>query len=78
LDPAGYLKSLGSVRDRSRVIAAKALKNELNHFDVDMQKFPEVVSFVASIIKVRTVHLSWISLQTERASLRLRDSFPVD
>ncbi|KUI52693.1 Uracil catabolism protein 4 [Cytospora mali] len=51
LDPAGYLKSLGSVRERSRVITSKALKNELNHFDVDMQKFPEVVSFVASIIK---------------------------
>ncbi|ROW15856.1 hypothetical protein VPNG_02595 [Cytospora leucostoma] len=51
LDPAGYLRSLGSVRDRSRVIATKAVKNELHHFDVDMQKFPEVVSFVASIIR---------------------------
>lgn len=68
LDPAGYLRSLGSVRDRSRVIATKAVKNELNHFDVDMQKFPEVVSFVASIIKVRILYLDQTSLVfTERA-----------
>lgn len=53
LDPAGYLRSLNSVRERCRVITAKAFKNELKHFDVDMAKFPEVVSFVASIIRVR-------------------------
>lgn len=53
LDPAGYLRSLGAVRERCRVITTKAIKDELRHFDVDMQKFPEVVSFVASIIKVR-------------------------
>lgn len=52
LDPAGYLRSLGAVRERCRVITTKAVKNELRHFDTDMGKFPEVVSFVASIIKV--------------------------
>lgn len=52
LDPAGYLKSLGAVRERCRILTTKAIKDELNHFDVDMHKFPEVVSFVASIIKV--------------------------
>lgn len=52
LDPAGYLRSLGAVRERCRVLTTKAIKSELRHFDVDMGKFPEVVSFVASIIKV--------------------------
>lgn len=51
LDPAGYLRSLGAVRERCRVLTTKAIKNELRHFDVDMGKFPEVVSFVASIIR---------------------------
>ncbi|CAK7234737.1 hypothetical protein SBRCBS47491_009049 [Sporothrix bragantina] len=51
LDPAGYLRSLPAVRERSRIISDKALRNELNHFDVDMTKFPDVVSFVAQIIK---------------------------
>ncbi|KAJ4423789.1 hypothetical protein N0V82_001528 [Gnomoniopsis sp. IMI 355080] len=51
LDPAGYLRSLGAVRERCRLLTTKAIKNELRHFDVDMGKFPEVVSFVASIIR---------------------------
>ncbi|KAK4099606.1 DUF1688-domain-containing protein [Parathielavia hyrcaniae] len=51
LDPAGYLRSLGAVRERCRIVTAKACKNELHHFDVDMDKFPDVVSFVANIIK---------------------------
>lgn len=53
LDPAGYLRSLGAVRERSRIVTDKALRNELNHFDVDLNKFPDVVSFVSCIIKVR-------------------------
>lgn len=52
LDPAGYLRSLGAVRERCKIVTAKACKNDLRHFDVDMQKFPDVVSFVANIIKV--------------------------
>ncbi|KAI0599266.1 hypothetical protein F4775DRAFT_583403 [Biscogniauxia sp. FL1348] len=51
LDAAGYLRSLGSVRERSRIVTEKALKNKLNHFDVDLSKFPDVVSFVCGIIK---------------------------
>ncbi|KAL9949686.1 hypothetical protein D7B24_006760 [Verticillium nonalfalfae] len=51
LDPAGYLRSLGAVRERSRIVTDKALRNELNHFDVDLNKFPDVVSFVSCIIK---------------------------
>ncbi|KAI6081822.1 DUF1688-domain-containing protein [Hypoxylon rubiginosum] len=51
LDAAGYLRSLGSVRERSKIVTDKALRNALNHFDVDMAKFPDVVSFVCGIIK---------------------------
>lgn len=53
LDPAGYLRSLGAVRERCKVVTARALKNDLKHFDVDMDKFPEVVRYVSQIIKVR-------------------------
>lgn len=74
LDPAGYLKSLGSVRDRSKVIANKVQKNELNHFDVDMQKFPEVVSFVASIIKVRRYYTNPITQSFESGVLQHRET----
>ncbi|KAI1319032.1 DUF1688-domain-containing protein [Xylariaceae sp. FL0255] len=51
LDAAGYLRSLGSVRERSKIVTEKALKNHLNHFDVDLERFPDVVSFVCRIIK---------------------------
>ncbi|OTB00158.1 hypothetical protein M426DRAFT_242930 [Hypoxylon sp. CI-4A] len=51
LDAAGYLRSLGSVRERSKIVTDKALRNALNHFDVDMDKFPDVVTFVCGIIK---------------------------
>ncbi|CAP73295.1 uncharacterized protein PODANS_2_6910 [Podospora anserina S mat+] len=51
LDPAGYLRSLSAVRERCQILWSKALKNDLRHFDVDMRKFPDVVSFVANIIK---------------------------
>jgi len=51
LDPVGYLRSLHAVRERSKIVTDKALRNELRHFDVDMNKFDDVVSFVANIIK---------------------------
>ncbi|KAI3538808.1 hypothetical protein CPAR01_07814 [Colletotrichum paranaense] len=51
LDPAGYLRSLGAVRERSKIVTDKAIRNELKHFDVDMRKFPDVVTFVSQIIK---------------------------
>ncbi|KAI6366325.1 hypothetical protein MCOR25_005142 [Pyricularia grisea] len=51
LDPAGYLRSLGAVRERCSIVTEKAFKNQLNHFQVDMRKFPDVVSFVSQIIK---------------------------
>ncbi|KAK0629551.1 hypothetical protein B0T17DRAFT_488122 [Bombardia bombarda] len=51
LDPVGYLRSLGAVRDRAKIVTDKALQNNLRHFDVDMSKFSDVVTFVANIIK---------------------------
>lgn len=53
LDPAGYLRSLGAIRDRAKVLLEKAEDDELVHFDVDMNKFPNVVTFVSGLIKVR-------------------------
>lgn len=52
VDPAAYLRSIGSVRARCSVLLEKALDNDLNHFDVDMSKFDDSVAFVVSIIKV--------------------------
>lgn len=52
LDPVGYLRSLGAVRERSKIIVDKAMRNELNHFDVDLQRLPDVVTFVSGLIKV--------------------------
>ena len=53
LDPVGYLRSLNAVRERCSIVTEKAVRNDLHHFDVDMGKFPDVVTFVANIIKVR-------------------------
>lgn len=52
LDPAGYLRSISAVRDRTAFIAARARRNDLLHFDVDMAKFGDTVNFVVAIIKV--------------------------
>ncbi|KAI1432277.1 DUF1688-domain-containing protein [Xylaria sp. CBS 124048] len=51
LDAAGYLRSLGAVRERCKIVTEKALQNRLNHFNVDMDRFPDVVNFVCRIIK---------------------------
>lgn len=53
LDPAGYLRSLGAVRERSKIVFEKATRNSLCHFDVDMGKMSDVVTFVSQLIKVR-------------------------
>lgn len=55
LDPAGYLRSLGAVRERTKIVFDKTMSNKLQHFDVDMTKFPDVVTFVSGLIKVRAL-----------------------
>lgn len=62
LDAVGYLRSLGAVRERCKVVTEKALSNQLNHFDVDLDKFPDVVQFVCRIIKVCCLFLLPVSL----------------
>lgn len=52
IDPAGYLRSINSVRERSAVVLERAKGNRLEHFTVDMNQFSETTSFVVSIIKV--------------------------
>ncbi|KAF2021399.1 DUF1688-domain-containing protein [Aaosphaeria arxii CBS 175.79] len=51
LDPAGYLRSIYAVRERSRLVLEKAKKNQLKHFTVDMSKFQDAAGYVVSIIK---------------------------
>jgi hypothetical protein len=51
IKPAAYLRSIQSVRERSRLVLMRAKSNSLNHFDVDMSKFQETADYVVSIIK---------------------------
>lgn len=51
LDPVGYLRSLPAIRERCMILTTKAVRNDLAHFDVDMSKFEDVVTFVSQIIK---------------------------
>ncbi|MCJ1313000.1 hypothetical protein MMC25_006676 [Agyrium rufum] len=46
VDPAGYLRSIHAVRERSRIVYEKAKRNQLNHFDVDMRNFLETAKYV--------------------------------
>lgn len=52
VDPVGYLKSIHSVRERSRPVLELAKRDQLRHFNVDMTKFPDTASYVCAIIKV--------------------------
>ncbi len=67
IDPAAYLRSIYSVRERSRLVLEKAKKNQLKHFTVDMSKFRETTRYVVSIIKVEIC----ATRHCRRASLRL-------
>ncbi|ATZ46731.1 hypothetical protein BCIN_02g01020 [Botrytis cinerea B05.10] len=51
VDPAGYLRSIGAVRERCGIVLEKAKKNDLNHFEVDMGRFKDTTKFVVSVIK---------------------------
>jgi hypothetical protein len=52
VNPAGYLRSIHAVRERCMIVFEKARKNELNHFDVDWDKFDQTVKWVEQIIRV--------------------------
>jgi hypothetical protein len=49
--PGAYLRSIHSVRERSRIVLMRAKSDSLNHFKVDMSKFQETADYVVSIIK---------------------------
>lgn len=49
--PAAYLRSIHSVRERSKIVLTRAKVNKLNHFTVDMSRFQETADYVVSIIK---------------------------
>ncbi|KAG9236517.1 hypothetical protein BJ875DRAFT_371880 [Amylocarpus encephaloides] len=51
VDPAGYLRSIGAVRERCSLMLEKAKQNHLNHFDVNMDQFEDTTKFVVSIMK---------------------------
>ncbi|EME82141.1 uncharacterized protein MYCFIDRAFT_43242 [Pseudocercospora fijiensis CIRAD86] len=51
VDPAAYLRSIYSVRERSKLVLEKAMRNQLRHFDVDMSKFADTAHYVVAIIK---------------------------
>ena len=61
LNPAAYLKSIYSVRERSKLVMEKAKANQLSHFDVNFDMFQNTADYVISIIKVRSVTLSAIT-----------------
>jgi hypothetical protein len=62
VDPAGYLRSIESVRERCSLMLGKARANKLNHFDVNMAGFKDTTKFVVSIMKVRGKPLSLVLL----------------
>ncbi len=53
VDPAAYLRSIYSIRERTKIIFEKAKKNQLTHFNVDMEMFTKTAEYTVSIIKVR-------------------------
>lgn len=52
IDPAAYLRSIYSVRERSKYVFNKAKRNQLAHFNVDYSKFNETATYLVSIINV--------------------------
>lgn len=56
-DPAGYLRSIHAVREQSQIVLAKAKRNELTNFRVDMSKLNDTAAYVTSIIKVNDARL---------------------
>lgn len=61
VNPAAYLKSIHSVRERSKLVMEKATSNSLNHFDVNMDMFQNTANYVVSIIKVCAMTLSTLT-----------------
>ena len=55
VDPAAYLRSIFSVRERCSIVTQKARQNQLKHFDVDLTKWRDTAHYVVSIIKASII-----------------------
>jgi hypothetical protein len=71
LNPAAYLRSIYSVRERSKYVFELAKRNKSKHFDVDMTKFADTARFVVSIINVSFAMLKQKSRKRVMRSLNL-------
>ena len=69
IDPAGYLRSINSVRERCALVLEKAKQNELEHFMVDMDRFAETTRFVVSVIKVSLSFFLSLRVWNRRSNL---------
>lgn len=54
---AKYLLSLGSIRDRAKLVGEAAQAGKLSHFDVNEDKLVSTAEFVTSVIKVCLIEL---------------------
>jgi hypothetical protein len=68
-DPAAYLRSIYAVRERSTLVHKMAHANQLNHFDVDLDKFKDTADYVIAIIKVRVALFDSLPLSNCNLSL---------
>ena len=70
LDPAGYLRSIYAVRERSKLVMDKANRNHLRHFNVDMSKFEDdgVLNCMASRGPIYACHLLSYAVSPRKAS----------
>jgi hypothetical protein len=71
VDPASYLRDIHAVRERCSIVLKEALVNKLSHFDVDMDKFPDVAHYVVSIIKVRMTFISPSNVVPEKKKKKI-------
>lgn len=53
----------------------KAMRNELNHFDVDLQRLPDVVTFVSGLIKVCSPNTQRVACNSNPPALDISNLF---
>ena len=75
VDAVGFLRSLVAVRQRCGVVMEKAMRNQLEHFEVDLAKFDDAVKWVVGIIKVcETFWELWQPILIPKIILRIEDT----
>jgi hypothetical protein len=66
-----YLLSLGSIRDRAKLVGEAAQAGNLSHFDVDEDKLGSTADYVTSVIKVSHLARSCCFGQGNRVLTRI-------